>query len=131
MKIGVICIIMSLLTSCSTKRSFEISQQVDIDRFVKKWYVIAGRFTIFEEGAHNPVELYTWSKNKDRIDIDFSFLKDSFDGEKKTIEQKAWIFDKKSNAHWKVRPIWPLKLDYYIIAHDEKYSWSAVGVNNQ
>ncbi len=131
MNYGVILIIMSLLISCSTKRTFEISQKVDIERFVKKWYVIAGRFTLFEKGAHNPIEHYTWSKNKKRIDIDFSFFKNSFDGDKKTIEQKAWIFDKNTNAHWKVRPFWPLKLDYYIIAHDEKYSWSAVGVNNQ
>ena len=122
---------LSLFLSCSTKINFKIANNVDIDKFVTTWYVIAGRFTSFEDGAHNPVEKYYWSEDRKMIHVEFSFLKDSFEGEKKTIPQKAWVYDKESNAHWKIQPFWPLMLNYLIIAHAKDYSWSAVGVPDQ
>ena len=89
---------LSLFLSCSTKINFKIANNVDIDKFVTTWYVIAGRFTSFEDGAHNPVEKYYWSEDRKMIHVEFSFLKDSFEGEKKTIPQKAWVYDKESNC---------------------------------
>jgi apolipoprotein D and lipocalin family protein len=92
---------------------------------------IAGRFTFLEKGAHNAVEVYTWNEKKERIDIDFTFKKDSFDGELKSIPQTAWIYNKKTNAHWKVSPFWPLKFNYLVIAVAADYSWTAIGVPDE
>lgn len=104
---------------------------VEIDKFMKKWYVIAGRFTFLEKGAHNAVEEYTFNEEKNRIDINFYFNKDSFTGRLKKIPQKAWIENSATNAHWKVSPFWPLKFDYLVIALAPDYSWTAIGVPNQ
>jgi apolipoprotein D and lipocalin family protein len=93
-----------------------------------KWYVIAGRFTFMEDGAHNAIENYTWNEKEQFVDIDFTFHKDSFDGELKRVGQKGFIINKKSNAYWKVQPFWPLKFDYYVVALDEEYKWTAIGV---
>ena len=101
---------------------------IDIKKFMGEWYVIAGRFTFLEKGAHNGLEVYTWNKENKRIDIEFSFNKDSFDGELKTITQKGWIENIKTNSHWKISPLWPLKFDYLVIDLAKDYSWTAVGV---
>lgn len=104
---------------------------VDIHRFMKKWYVIAGRFTCFENGAHNAVEQYEFNSKEQRIEINFSFNKDSFSGAVKKIPQRAWVENKKTNAYWKVSPFWPLKFDYLVIALADDYSWTVIGVPSE
>lgn len=104
--------------------------KVEINKFMKKWYVIAGRTTFLEKGAHNSVEYYTWNKDEERIDIKFTFNKDSFDGDLKEIPQKGWIYNEETNAHWKISPFWPLKLNFLVIGLADDYSWTAIGVPN-
>lgn len=116
---------------CASPKYSKTVPHVDLDRFFKKWYVIAGRLTFVEKGAHNAVEEYKFNVDKQRIDINFYFNKDSFAGEKKNIPQKGWVENKESNAHWKISPFWPLKFDYFVIALADDYSWTAIGVPNQ
>ncbi len=121
-----------LLTSaCTTGRYMNTVENVEISKFMGNWYVLGGRFTFLETDAHNGLENYTWNEDKQRIDVDFTYRKGTFDGAKKSIPQKAWVFNKKTNAHWKVSPFWPLKFDYLIIALGENYSWTAIGVPDQ
>jgi apolipoprotein D and lipocalin family protein len=105
-------------------------ENVDLSRYLTSWYVIAGRTTFFEKGAHNSIESYHWNEKEQRIDVDFTFNKNSFAGETKSLPQKAWVSDAQTNAHWKVQPMWPLKFNYLIIALDADYEWTAVGVPN-
>lgn len=119
------------LTSCSIATYKKTVDHVDLDKFMGTWYVLAGRFTFFEDGAHNSIEKYTWNAEKQRIDIDFTFNKDSVAGELKSIPQKAWIENKNTNAHWKVSPFWPLKFDYLVVELSADYSWTAIGVPDQ
>lgn len=125
-------ILMTTLSCTSASAKFNTTvDYVDRDKFFKKWYVIAARPTSMEEGAHNSIEHYRWNEKKQRIDIDFYFNKDSFDGKIKKIPQKGWIHNEKTNAHWKVRPFWPFKFDYLIIDLAEDYSWTVVGVPSE
>lgn len=105
--------------------------QVDINRFMGDWYVLAGRFTFLEKDVHNGLERYKWNSEKNRIDIDFTYNQGSLTGKKKSIPQKGWIYNEKSKAHWKVTPLWPLKFDFLIVDLAEDYSWTAIGVPNQ
>jgi apolipoprotein D and lipocalin family protein len=118
-----------LLMACSPKYDKTVTY-VERDRFMGKWYVMAGRFTSAEEGAVNPVETYTWNEKEKRIDIDFRFNQGGPEGELKKYPQKAWITNK-DNAHWEVQPFWPLKFDYLILSLDTSYQWTAIGVPNQ
>jgi apolipoprotein D and lipocalin family protein len=95
------------------------------------WYVQAGRFTMLEKEVHNGVETYKWNSKEKRIDIDFRFNKGSLAGKLTTLPQKGWIYNTKTNAHWKISPLWPLKFDYLIIALGKDYEWTAIGVPNQ
>jgi len=104
---------------------------VEIQKFMGPWYVLAGRFTMFEKDVHNALETYTWNEKENQIDIGFTYNKGSLEGEIKSIPQTGWIENTTTNAHWKVRPLWPLKLDYLIVDLADDYSWTAIGVPDQ
>ena len=99
---------------------------VDIDRFMGPWDVIANIPTFLEKGAHNAVE--TYSLNSDgTIGTNFTFRKDGFDGKPKEYNPKAFILDKKSNALWGMRFVWPIKADYRIVYLDDDYTQTIIG----
>jgi apolipoprotein D and lipocalin family protein len=106
-------------------------EKVEIKKFMGPWYVLAGRFTFLEEDVHNGIERYTWNEPNQRIDVDFTYNRGSITGPKKSIPQKAWVHNADTGAHWKVSPLWPFKFDYLIVALDENYLWTAIGVPNQ
>ena len=122
--------ILVTLSACSSV-AFKTVNYVDMPRFMGDWYVLGGRFTYLEKEVHNALENYTWNNEKKRIDIAFHYNKGSFDGDKKSIPQKGWIEDEKTNAHWKVQPLWPLKFDYLVVDLDPEYHWTAIGVPDQ
>lgn len=126
-----LCLSIVIFSGCANTAYQKTVPHVDINKFMKKWYVIAGRFTWMEEGAHNAVEEYRYNPKEQRIDINFYFNQDSFQGPVKKIPQKAWVEDQVSNAYWKVSPFWPLKFDYLVIALAEDYSWTVIGVPSQ
>ncbi|MBF88786.1 MAG: hypothetical protein CMG75_03835 [Candidatus Marinimicrobia bacterium] len=101
-------------------------EYVDLDKFMGDWYVIANIPTWIEKGAHNALEQYFWN-DKGYIDVIFSFNQDSFSGTPKKLTQKAYIYNKKTNAEWRIQPFWPLKLPYLVIDLDEEYSYTVIG----
>ncbi|MBT6325044.1 MAG: lipocalin family protein [Bdellovibrionales bacterium] len=126
-----VSIMYSILGTCSSLDYRKTVKYVDLERFMGDWYVIAGRVTFLEKNAYNPIESYTWNSGKKRIDINFTFNKGSFLGKKKSIPQKGYIHNDKTFAHWKISPIWPLKLDYLVIELDQNYQWTVIGVPSQ
>ncbi len=132
MKLILNLILMLVIWGCGTTgANVKTVEKVNINKFMGDWYVLAGRFTFLEKDVHNGLEKYTWNKEQDRIDVDFTFNKGAFDGPQKSIPQKAWIEDHVSNSRWKVSPFWPLKFDYLIVALDENYRWTAIGVPDE
>jgi apolipoprotein D and lipocalin family protein len=120
-----------VLFSCASSEKFDTVDRLEIPKFMGDWYVLAGRFTMFEQDVHNGLETYKFNTEKNRIDIGFTYNKKSFDGEKKSLPQKGWIQNTETNAHWKVSPLWPFKFDYLVVALAEDYSWTAIGVPDQ
>lgn len=116
--------------SCSSTQHppLKTVDSVDIERFMGKWYVIASVPTVLEKGAHNAVEVYTWNEKDQRIDVDFTFNQDSFEGKKKHLPQKAFIYNKKTNAEWRIQLIWPLKFPYLVIDLAKDYSYTIISV---
>ena len=126
-----ILIISLFALGCGQVKYRKTVDKVEIEQFMGDWYVIAGRVTFLEEGAYNPLENYKFNKEKEIIEVTFTFNKDSLDGDLKTYTQKGFIINKDTNAYWKVSPFWPLKLDYLVIGLDEEYKWTAIGVPSQ
>jgi len=121
------------MSSCSTSHSSPAKtvDYVDINRFMGKWYVIANIPTFIEKGAYNAIETYTWNDEEDRIDVDFKFNLDSFDGKEKSYPQKAFIYNKKTYAEWRIQPFWPLKFAYLITDLAPDYSYTVIAVPNR
>jgi apolipoprotein D and lipocalin family protein len=107
-------------------------QDVNLERFMGEWFVIASRPTFLEADAHNAKEVYQYDSTSKEIDVKFRFNEDKPDGAIKTIGQTARVFDPITRAHWKISVWWmPVELDYLIIGLSPDYSWTAVGVPNQ
>jgi len=100
--------------------------QVDLNRFMGDWYVIANIPTRLEKEAYNAVESYKLDKDG-TIAVTFTFRKGAFDGEPKEYNPRGFVRDKQTNAVWGMRFIWPFKADYRIMYVDDHYSQTVVG----
>ena len=101
---------------------------VDLQRFMGDWYVIANIPTPFEKGAVNAIENYTWNPEKEIVEVSFDYRAGSPEGKAKHMTQKGFIYNKETNAEWRVQPLWPLKLAYLIIDLADDYSYTVIGV---
>ena len=131
MKLSALISVLAFIGCSSTPKYEKTVASVDINKFMGPWYVMAGRFTMFETEVHNGVETYTWNKQENRIDISFDYNQGGFDGKVKSYPQKGWIHNTTTNSHWMVSPFWPLKFDYLIIDLANDYSWTVIGVPDQ
>lgn len=120
-----------LLAACGTNMpELEPVDDVDLPRFMGKWYVIANIPTFIEKGAHNAVEIY--ERNDDgTIATTFSFRDGAFDGKQKTYTPVGFVRDDPSNAIWGMRFVWPFKADYRIIYLADDYSETVIGRNKR
>ncbi len=129
-QLAAVSLISAFVTACASSGPplTAMEREVDLPRFMGQWYVIANIPTVFESGAHNAIETYTWNSEEKRIDIDFRFQKDSFTGPTKKIPQKGWIYNEQTKAEWRVQPLWPFKLAYLILDVAPDYSDTIIGV---
>ncbi len=116
-----------MLAACATKGpEMETVDNVNLERFMGDWYVIANIPTFLEKGAHNAVENYAMNDDG-TIATTFTFRKDSFDGKLKEYTPTGFIRDDPSNALWGMRFIWPIKADYRIVYLDDDYTQTIIG----
>ena len=120
-----ICLI-TLAAGCQTMKPIHTVSNVEIDRFMGDWYVIASIPTFIEKEAFNAMESY-------RLDDDgtvattFRFNKGSFDGPIKEYHPRGFIRDETSNAVWDMQFVWPFKAEYRIIYLSEDYNQTVIG----
>jgi apolipoprotein D and lipocalin family protein len=117
------------LAGCSSMAPIPAVEQVDLERFMGDWYVIANIPTPLEKGAHNAVESYRLDSNG-TIRTTFTFRDGGFDGESKTYRPRGFVSDE-SNAVWGMQFVWPIKADYRIIYLDEGYTTTVIGRNRR
>ena len=108
----------------------ETVEQVDIERFMGDWYVIASIPTFIETEAYNAVENYRLDEDG-TIATTFTFRKGGFEGEEKRYTPRGFVGDDPSNAIWGMRFIWPIKADYRIAHLDDDYSETIIARNKR
>ncbi len=125
-------IAMSMLAGCSSSKlpPLETVPEVDLERFMGDWYVIASIPTWIERAAFNAVESYRLEADG-TIATTFSFRQGGFDGEEKVYNPRGFIRDRESNAVWGMQFIWPIKADYRIVYIDDDYSQTIIGRNKR
>ena len=118
----------AILAGCQSSAMKPIATVADVnlERFMGDWYVIASIPTFIEKGAHNAVESY-------RLDSDgtivttFTFRAGAFDGEPKRYNPRGYVLNPESNAVWGMQFIWPIKADYRISYLSEDYTLTVIG----
>ena len=100
--------------------------RIDLSRFMGDWYVLAHIPTRPERNAYDAVERYTMREDG-RIDIRFSFCEGAAEGPRETMKMLGWVHDTVTNAEWRVRPFWPLGLDYMVLELSPDYSLTVIG----
>ncbi len=118
------------LAACSASVPIRTVPQVDLERFMGDWYVIANIPTFIERDAHNAIESYQLLDGK-RVATTFSFNKGSFDGPLKTYRPTGFVRDDPSNAIWGMQFIWPIKADYRVIYLNDDYTQTVIGRNKR
>ena len=118
------------LTACSATPPLQTVPQVDLERFMGDWYVVANIPTFLERDAHNAIESYKLVSPK-RVATTFRFNKGAFDGPVKTYRPTGFVSDDPSNAIWGMQFIWPIKADYRVIYLTDDYSQTVIGRNKR
>jgi apolipoprotein D and lipocalin family protein len=99
--------------------------QVDLQRYMGRWYEIASFPNWFQKGCHCTIAEYKLSGNG--VLIRNSCRKGSSQGELKIAGGKAFAVPGSNNSQLKVQFQWPFWGHYWIIALDENYEYAVVG----
>lgn len=120
----------ALLAACATRSDSKAPPlapaiEVDLDRYMGEWYVIANIPYFGERGNVAARDVYT--RNADgEIDTVYRYRK-GFDKPEKTTESTGLVQPGTGNAFWRIRFFGLLKADYLVLAVADDYSWALIG----
>ena len=104
-----------------------VVKNLDIERFMGRWYVIALIPNWIEEGATNSYDDYVLNDDG-TIDITYKTIKD---GKERMIKQQGFVIDNQLPSRWEIKFIKPwvpfYKAPYEVVILDDEYSYMAVG----
>lgn len=123
--LAILAILFLMLGCQSTKPIYTVSD-VDLDRFMGDWYVIASIPTFIEKDAFNAIESYELNADG-TIATTFTFNKGGFDGKPKSYHPKGFVVENTGNAVWKMQFVWPFKAEYRIISLTDDYQQTVIG----
>lgn len=115
----------AMLGGCATRTPLRRAPQVDLNRYMGTWYVIANIPYIFENGKVATSDEY--QRTSEGIKVTFHYRK-GFDKAEKAYHGKAWVPNSADTARWKVQMLWPFTSDYPIVDLAPDYSAVLVGL---
>ena len=114
-----------LVQGCAQPPVIAAVEQLDLERFMGRWYVIANIPTFIERDAHNAVETYRRGADG-TIATTFTFRRGGFDGDRVEYRPRGFVSDE-SAAVWGMQFVWPVKAEYRILYIAPDYSQTIVG----
>lgn len=111
-------------------QTLETVPNVDLNKFVGKWYEIASYPQRFQKGCHCTTAEYSLSE-KGYVIVENRCNKDSINGKQSYIKGKAFIEKGSGNSKLKVQFFWPFKGKYWIIDLADDYSYAVVSHPNK
>jgi apolipoprotein D and lipocalin family protein len=119
---------LATLLACQTaNQTLNVVNEVDLDRYVGRWYEIASFPQRFQRGCVATTANYTL-RDDGRIRIENECRDGSFDGDLRRVEGVAWVTDpNETRAKLKVQFFWPFRGDYWVIELDPDYRYAVVG----
>lgn len=128
-RMGALASMMAVLfgTGCAhTPPTIPPVANVDLQRFMGDWYVIANIPSYPEREAYNAIESYALQPDG-RILTTFRFRKGSYDAPVKTMHPVGRVVPDTNNAVWDMQFIWPIKAEYVIVGLNGDYSQTIIG----
>lgn len=102
--------------------------QVDLKRYVGKWYEIASFPMFFQRNCLGDTTAEYAPVSQGGVSVNNRCrTADGFDD----AQGKATVVDGTGNAQLKVSFFWPFKADYWVIGLDADYRWAVVGNPNR
>ena len=98
-RISLLLCLLPLSVDAASRPRLKTVDNVDIQRFMGAWYVIAAIPTSIEKQAYNAIETYRLDSNG-TIDTVFTFNKGAFDGPPKRYKPRGFIVDKVNKSTW-------------------------------
>ena len=123
---SVVLLLLGACQSAPTRAPIALAPQVDLQRFMGDWYVIAAIPTWLEREAYDAVERYE-RRADGRIQTIFSYRDGSFDAPLKTMRPVGTVVDTRSNAVWTMQFLWPFEADYRIVHVDPAHREVIIG----
>lgn len=103
-----------------------VVKELDIEKFLGKWYEISRFDHSFERGLVGVTAFYSFREDG-KLKVVNSGYKDSLKGRKSEVIGKAKIPDPKQPAKLKVSFFLFFYADYFVLELDEKYQWAIIG----
>ena len=113
-------------SGCSTPMPLPTVQNVDLERFMGDWFVLAHIPAGIERKAYNAVESYAL-RDDGKIATTYAFRKGSFEGPLKEYQPVGTVRDRESNATWDMQFLWPFQAEYLIVELDDDYGVTVIG----
>lgn len=130
-KILALCAFITLSSCVSTQETpMQAVENVELERFMGNWYVVAGIPTFPERNATNPLEHYQLNDDG-TVATTFTFNKSTPTGPQKTLNMTAYVNALPGNGVWGMQWIWPIKADYRIAYLDSEYQTTIIARNKR
>ena len=115
------------LAACGpAKPPLPLAQNVDLNLMYGGWYIVATIPNWFEKGLVNPYDVYSRRPDGD-IREEFYLQKGGFDAPRARYDVHDWVRPGSGNAHWRVRPFWPLDLPFLLLYVDPRGRYALFG----
>ena len=119
-----------LLAACAatggTMPPLTTDANVNLDRYMGRWWVIANVPYFAERGKVAAADVYTL-RDDGRITNTYVYRK-SFDAPEKSMNGVAEVVPGTNNAQWRIAFFWGLvKADYLVMEVAPDYSWALIG----
>ena len=110
----------SLLAGCASYPPLPTVPQLDLERFMGDWFVVAHIPASSEADAFNAVESYRLEPDG-TIATTYAFRDGGFDGELEVMQPSAVVWDETTKATWGMQFFWPLRFEYLVTYLDPDY----------
>ena len=110
----------AILAGCTSKPTIPSQPDVDLQRFMGNWYVIATIPTRPERDACNAVEHYDLRADG-KVQTTYGQRKGGFDGPLDTMHPVGTVRPGTGNAVWGMQFVWPIQAEYVIAWVDPDY----------
>jgi apolipoprotein D and lipocalin family protein len=127
---GIIVLMVMASLLCGCQKDYTTVAFVDLDKFMGDWYVVGILPNPIEKNAANGIENYTLNPDG-TISITYTYRKGGPQGKEKILRPRAKVYNRATNAEWRVQLFKPIWSPYLVIDLADDYRYTVISVPNK